>query len=119
MANPSAVATGNKLLSRSRARVPIASHDSRGKIAHTILEAVKATGLSRSMLYVAIARGALLARKCGARTLILDSDLRRFLRSLPALAEGDTALPTEEQSRRGRPRKHAALAEASTPLEAA
>jgi len=89
------------------------------KIAFTVKEAARVSGLSRSLLYIAIARGALLARKCGARTLILDSDLRRFLSSLPALAEGDTALRTEEQSRRGRPRKHVALAAASTPLEAA
>ena len=53
------------------------------KVAFTIKEAVRASGLSRSLLYVAISRGALKARKCGARTLILDTDLRRFLRSLP------------------------------------
>jgi hypothetical protein len=55
------------------------------KIAHTIPEAVLASGLSRSLLYLAIGRGELRARKCGARTVILDSDLRRFLRNLPAL----------------------------------
>jgi hypothetical protein len=53
------------------------------KVAFTIKEAVRASGLSRSLLYVAMGRGALQARKCGARTLILDTDLRRFLRSLP------------------------------------
>src|SRR5215471_8585256 len=57
------------------------------KIAHTMPEAVQASGLSRSMLYVAIGRGKLRAMKCGARTLILDADLRRFLRSLPRLAK--------------------------------
>lgn len=57
----------------------------RGKVAYTIKEAAHASGLSRSVLYVAIGRGALNARKCGARTLILNSDLRRFLRSLPRL----------------------------------
>jgi hypothetical protein len=53
------------------------------KIAYTIPQAVQASGLSRSSLYIAIANGSLHARKCGARTLILDSDLRRFLQSLP------------------------------------
>jgi hypothetical protein len=57
----------------------------RPKLAHTIPEAVLASGLSRSMLYLEIRRGALRARKCGARTLILDLDLRRFLRGLPPL----------------------------------
>jgi len=64
----------------------------KAKIAHTIHEAVLASGLSRSMLYVAISRGALRAKKCGARTLILDADLRRFLRSLPGLVKGETRL---------------------------
>ena len=62
------------------------SRKAQAKIAHTIPEAVVASGLSRSMLYVAISRGTLHARKCGARTVILDSDLRRFLLSLPRFA---------------------------------
>ena len=66
----------------------VASHRViKAKIAHTIRKALLASGLSRSMLYVAIGRGALRARKCGARTLILDSDLRRFLRGLPAFGK--------------------------------
>jgi Helix-turn-helix domain len=62
---------------------PSATH----KVAFTLKEAARASGLSRSLLYVAIGRGALRARKCGARTLILDSDLRRFLRGLPAFGK--------------------------------
>jgi hypothetical protein len=62
------------------------------KIAFTIKEAVRASGLSRSMLYVAIGDGALRARKCGARTVILETDLRRFLRSLPQLAKSEKRL---------------------------
>jgi hypothetical protein len=61
-------------------------NEQQAKIAYTITEAVLASGLSRSMLYVAIGRGALQARKCGARTLILEADLRRFLRSLPRVS---------------------------------
>ena len=63
----------------------------RPKIAHTIPEAVLASGLSRSMLYLAIGCGKLLARKCRARTVILDSDLRQFLRGLPRLTKRDPA----------------------------
>jgi excisionase family DNA binding protein len=65
------------------------AHD---RIAFTIKEAARASGLSRSLLYVAIGRGELRAKKCGARTLILDADLRRFLRSLPRLAKAETRL---------------------------
>jgi hypothetical protein len=55
-----------------------------GKLAYTIPDAVRASGISPSALYLAIGRGDLRARKSGARTIILDSDLRSFLRSLPA-----------------------------------
>ena len=60
------------------------------KLAHTIPQAVQASGLSRSMLYLAIGRGELEARKCGARTVILDDDLRLFLARLPRLASTST-----------------------------
>jgi hypothetical protein len=62
------------------------------KVAFTLKEAARASGLSRSLLYIAIGRGALRARKCGARTLILESDLRLFLRRLPRLAKAETRL---------------------------
>jgi predicted DNA-binding transcriptional regulator AlpA len=52
-------------------------------LAYTIPGAVAATGLSRSTLYGAITKGELKARKCGKRTIILDSDMRRWLESLP------------------------------------
>jgi hypothetical protein len=57
------------------------------KVAFTINEAARASGLSRSLLYLAIARGSLRARKCGARTVIIDSELRTFLRNLPTLTK--------------------------------
>jgi Helix-turn-helix domain len=76
----------------------VKSHDrvalncsSQTKIAHTIPEAVLTSGLSRSTIYIAIRSGALRARKCGARTLILDSDLRRFLRALPRFSKREPA----------------------------
>lgn len=65
--------------------------DDAHKVAFTIKEAARASGLSRSLLYVAIGRGSLRARKCGARTLILDSELRRFLRNLPHLTKAGAA----------------------------
>jgi hypothetical protein len=55
------------------------------KLAFTIKEAGRAIGLSRSFLYGEIRRGTLIARKCGARTVILEAELRRFLHSLPEL----------------------------------
>ena len=52
------------------------------KIAFRIDEAVRATGLSRSSLYVLIANGALPALKAGGRRLILRSDLKAYLEAL-------------------------------------
>jgi hypothetical protein len=40
---------------------------------------LRASGLKRALLYIAIGRGTLRAHKCGARALILQSDLQRFL----------------------------------------
>jgi hypothetical protein len=50
-----------------------------------------------------IGQGALHARKLGGRTLILESDLQKFLRSLPRSSEIETA--PQARRRRGRPRK--------------
>lgn len=47
-------------------------------------EAAAAAGIGRTLLYAAVATGALKARKCGRRTLILQDDLRAWLASLPA-----------------------------------
>jgi excisionase family DNA binding protein len=55
------------------------------KIAFTLEEAARASGLSRSFLYVAIGRGALRAKKCGRRTLVLARDLRVWIERLPAI----------------------------------
>jgi excisionase family DNA binding protein len=53
------------------------------KIAYTMKQAVTATGLGRTTLYLAIRRGELRVVKHGARTLLLDRDLRRWLEGLP------------------------------------
>jgi hypothetical protein len=54
------------------------------KIGYTMKEAVGATGVGRTSLYLAIRRGELRVVKKGARTIILDRDLRRWLEGLPA-----------------------------------
>jgi excisionase family DNA binding protein len=53
------------------------------QLAYGIPDACRVSGLGRSMLYVEIAAGRLRAVKCGSRTLILRSDLERFLGGLP------------------------------------
>jgi excisionase family DNA binding protein len=54
------------------------------KIAFTINEAARVSGLSRSLLYIAIGSGALRAKKCGRRTLVLAPDLSAWIERLPA-----------------------------------
>ena len=49
------------------------------KIAFTINEAARVSGLSRSLLYIAIGSGALRAKKCGRRTLVLAPDLSAWI----------------------------------------
>jgi excisionase family DNA binding protein len=62
--------------------IPAVAPAKLSKLSYTIPEVVQATGLSRSSIYVHIQRGLLRAHKSGARTLILDSELRQFLRRL-------------------------------------
>jgi excisionase family DNA binding protein len=56
------------------------------KLSLTIEEAAKLTSIGRSKLYQAISAGRLQARKFGRRTVILRSDLERFLAALPKAA---------------------------------
>jgi len=60
-------------------------------LAYNIPGAVEASGQSRTGIYDAIKSGALIARKRGARTVILADDLRRWLESLPTLNTRTTA----------------------------
>lgn len=53
------------------------------QLALTIPEAVAASRLSRSALYDALKNGQLKASKAGRRTIILTSELERFLTELP------------------------------------
>lgn len=52
-------------------------------MAHTIEDVARITTCGRTSIYQAIKDGALKARKCGRRTLILDADLRAWLAALP------------------------------------
>lgn len=54
------------------------------KLAYTIAEAVKASGLSKSSIYEDIKAGLLAIRKRGSTTLILRDELARYLTALPA-----------------------------------
>lgn len=54
------------------------------RITLTIPEAVRASGLSRSSIYVAMQQGQLSALKAGRRTLIRVVDLENYLASLPS-----------------------------------
>jgi hypothetical protein len=49
------------------------------RVALTLKEAARESGVKRALLDIAIARGTLRVHKCGARTLILHSDLQRFV----------------------------------------
>jgi excisionase family DNA binding protein len=53
--------------------------------AFSVEEVMERTGLSKTKLYEEIDQRNLLAKKCGVRTLILESDLDQFLRRLPGV----------------------------------
>ncbi|MDN4986567.1 helix-turn-helix domain-containing protein [Bradyrhizobium sp. WYCCWR 13022] len=52
----------------------------------SISEACAVAGIGKTKIYQAISDGALKARKCGKRTLVLRDDLRKFLAALPGAA---------------------------------
>ncbi len=54
-------------------------------LAHTINDACVISGVSRTTIYEAIKAGALVARKCGNRTLIRHDDLKSWIDALPKL----------------------------------
>jgi excisionase family DNA binding protein len=55
------------------------------KLAYSVDETAVRAGVGRDKIYSAIREGHLAARKLGRRTLILQDDLDKFLRALPAL----------------------------------
>jgi len=52
-------------------------------LAYGVNDAARVAGMSRSELYRAISRGDLSVRKHGRHTLVLRSELERFLLALP------------------------------------
>ena len=56
----------------------------RQKLAYTIPELVRDSGIGRSKIYEQIACGHLKIRKLGKRTLVLQDDAIAWLQSLPA-----------------------------------
>jgi excisionase family DNA binding protein len=59
-----------------------------GRAALSIAAASVHTGLGRDAIYDAIRSGKLVARNFGRRTLIVETDLHRFLTSLPKAGAG-------------------------------
>jgi excisionase family DNA binding protein len=54
-----------------------------GKISFSISEAAIVTSLSRSFIYNALSNQELQGRKAGSRTIILRTDLEKWLQTLP------------------------------------
>jgi excisionase family DNA binding protein len=54
------------------------------RIGYSIKEAASVSGLGRTTLYAAVRQRELRVVKRGARTIVLDRDLRRWLEGLPA-----------------------------------
>jgi hypothetical protein len=59
------------------------------RIAVSIADVVRATGLGRTSIYTAIKSRKLPVRKFGRRTLVLRGDLEAFIASLPTLSVDD------------------------------
>jgi hypothetical protein len=82
-----------------------------GAIAHPVPVAARIVGVSVAELYNRMNAGDIAAVKLGKRTLVPDTELRRYLASLPAFKPSSPATPRPEPAqgrKRGRPRKSAA-----------
>ena len=55
------------------------------RAAFSIAEVIARTGLGRDTVYGLIRDGQFVARKVGRRTLVVNSDLEKFLTSLPVI----------------------------------
>jgi excisionase family DNA binding protein len=56
--------------------------------AYSVAEALVRLNLSRDTFYRLVREGRLTVRKCGRRSLVLDSDLAAFLEGLPTIGSG-------------------------------
>jgi excisionase family DNA binding protein len=73
-------------------------------LAYSIPDACKCSNTGRTTVYKAINAGDLTARKRGSRTIILSSDLERWLNSLPQIEakhSKQTATLTRAASQKG------------------
>ena len=61
------------------------------RLAYSIDQLKDNVPAGRTSIYAAIARGDLVARKLGRRTVVLDEDARRWLQQLPRFGEHDAA----------------------------
>ncbi|RWJ97011.1 MAG: DNA-binding protein [Mesorhizobium sp.] len=62
--------------------MPAPDFDRHEKLAYRLSEVTEITGISRSMLYKLFSEGKLRASKSGRRTLILKTELERYLREI-------------------------------------
>jgi excisionase family DNA binding protein len=62
-----------------------------GALAYSIPDAAARIGISRSGLYILIARGEIPIAKVGNRTLVLDDDLREYLAQHRVVADHPAA----------------------------
>jgi hypothetical protein len=62
------------------------------RLAYSVKEFARLTNFSRSSLYEALREGSLIARKNGARTVILASNGMAWLKSLPSVRSGGSAV---------------------------
>jgi excisionase family DNA binding protein len=63
-------------------------------VALSIKDAAKRLSISRSRLYELLSTGLIAARKIGRRTVILESEISRFLESCPVAPPGGRVTPT-------------------------
>jgi hypothetical protein len=60
------------------------------RLAYSIRDVAKLTGLGRSLLFEEIRAGHLLVRKIGRRTIVLHTDLNAWLSGLPDKTAGQS-----------------------------